>query len=181
MERREHNRVKSLKIGKICKNLSQYPKLTCETETYGFRNDTTLSMTVISVLHHFRLFGRYVRLNFDEICLRSLRVPLALTEKNSSKWMKQSRFLDVIEPSFWELTRLFDNLPFCKLSASARDIILKDSSCVILTFHEFQKLYELWTNGGLWEIGKGVDLNLRKTQVVFLLRKIIILFFKMQE
>ena len=47
--------------------------------------------------------------------------------------------------------------------------------------HEFQNLHELWTNGGLWEIEKGVDLNLRNTHVAFLLRKIIILFFKMQE
>ena len=44
---RQRKRVKSLKI---CKNLSQCPKLTCETETYGFRNDTTLSMTVIDCL-----------------------------------------------------------------------------------------------------------------------------------
>lgn len=47
---RQRKRVKSLKIWKICKNLSQSPKLTCETETYGFRNDTTLSMTVIDCL-----------------------------------------------------------------------------------------------------------------------------------
>ena len=70
--------LKSLKIWKICKNLSQYPKLTCETETYGFRNDTTLSMTVIDCLatvatvylmqiYEFRKFSESQMSDFERI------------------------------------------------------------------------------------------------------------------